>query len=106
ASASRRANPDATSSGSRKSRGRERRMSPAAQPWVEPNDPNEKLTIRQAAELCGVSYDAFATWIRKGVVKCIHVGPYRAIRVYRKDVQAQIDESDASDDSRNKPLST
>ena len=56
----------------------------------KPLDPDEKLTIGEAAIVCGVDYDTFLRWVRKGVLPHVLVGPAKSIRVTRRDVDALI----------------
>ena len=47
---------------------------------------SELLTLKQAATLCGVDYNTFHTWLRKGVLPHVEVGERPSLRVRRGDV--------------------
>lgn len=47
------------------------------------------LTIREAAERWGVSYETARRWVDKGVVEAVRVGPTGQIRI-RETVVAQL----------------
>lgn len=51
---------------------------------------DDKISVGKAAKLCGVDYDTFLRWIRKGVLAYERVGPDDSIRVRRGDVQLLI----------------
>jgi predicted site-specific integrase-resolvase len=61
--------------------------SPKPQPQYEPD---EKVPISVAAKMCGVDYDTFLRWVRKGVVPYVVVGPHNRKRVLRRDVEQLI----------------
>lgn len=48
------------------------------------------MTVSEAAAYCHVSYETFRRWIAKDVLPHVRVGPDRAIRVYRRDVEGLI----------------
>lgn len=47
------------------------------------------LTVSEAAEKCGVNYDTFLSWIRKGAVQHETVGPFSRLRVRLSEVEKQ-----------------
>ena len=53
-------------------------------------DDDDKISIGEAAVMCGVHYDTILRWIAKGVMPCEVVGPNQTKRVRRSDVRAQI----------------
>jgi excisionase family DNA binding protein len=53
-------------------------------------DEGELLTIGQVAKSYGVSEETIRRWIRKGVIHCIHVGPYRLVRVRRAEAEKHL----------------
>jgi excisionase family DNA binding protein len=55
-----------------------------------PDDGSEKMTLRDAAVLCGVDYDTILSWVRKGALPHVVSGPYGTKRVYRRDVERLI----------------
>lgn len=62
-------------------------------PGKAPLDPEEKLTISEAAILCGVEYHTFYGWVRKGAIPHLEIGPFKTIRVLRRDVMTLIREA-------------
>ena len=40
--------------------------------------------------MCGVDYDTFLRWVRKGAVPYVVVGPHNRKRVSRRDVEELI----------------
>jgi predicted site-specific integrase-resolvase len=54
------------------------------------DESDEKLPISRAAKMCGVDYDTFLRWVRKGVVPYVVVGPHNRKRVLRRDVEQLI----------------
>jgi excisionase family DNA binding protein len=50
------------------------------------------MTLKEAALYCGVNYDTFHTWLRKGVLPHVEVGPSATLRVRRGDVQRLVRE--------------
>lgn len=50
-------------------------------------DEGELLTIGQVAKSYGVSEETIRRWVRKGVISCIHLGPYRLVRIRRKEAE-------------------
>lgn len=56
-------------------------------------EPDELMTLKQAATLCGVNYDTFHQWIRKGVLPHVEVGERPSLRVRRGDVTKLVREA-------------
>lgn len=54
---------------------------------------SELMTLKQAAALCGVDYNTFHTWLRKGVVPHVEVGERPSLRVRRGDVTKLVREA-------------
>lgn len=51
----------------------------------------KKLTIREAADRCGVDYDTFLSWVKKGACPHVRVGPAGSLRVFEDDVTLLIE---------------
>jgi excisionase family DNA binding protein len=63
-------------------------------------NPEDILTVAQAAKLLGCSAQSLRTWDRAGIIKPSYrtlVGKHR--RYYRKDVQALIDKRDHNEEA-------
>lgn len=58
------------------------------------DDRREKMTLAEAASFCHVDYNTFHRWVVKGVLPHVLVGPYRSMRVYRRDVEHLIQPGD------------
>ena len=56
-------------------------MSPRADP------PPPLLSVRQAAARYGLHQETIRRWIRKRLLRCVYVGPYRAIRLTARDIE-------------------
>ena len=56
------------------------------------DEPDDKLPLSRAAKMCGVDYDTFLRWVRKGAVPYVVVGPHNRKRVSRRDVEQLIRE--------------
>jgi excisionase family DNA binding protein len=57
----------------------------------QPVPERKKLTVREAADRCGVNYDTFLSWVKKGACPHILVGPAQSIRVFEDDVRLLIE---------------
>lgn len=49
-----------------------------------------KLSLSEAAVCCGVDYDTFLAWVRKGAVPHVVVGPFNRKMVLRRVVESLI----------------
>jgi len=59
-------------------------------------EPEDLMTLKQAATLCGVNYDTFHQWVRKGVLPHVEVGERPSLRVRRDEVTKLVREGSVS----------
>lgn len=48
------------------------------------------LTIGQVARSYGVSEETIRRWVRKQVLGCVHVGPFRLRRILREEAEKYV----------------
>ena len=56
--------------------------------------PDELLTVRQAAARYKVHPETLRSWVRKGVLAYVRVGPYGAIRLRAADLERTVTPED------------
>lgn len=54
---------------------------------IELPDRRQILTLKQAADLCGVDYDTILKIVQAGTLTAFELPGVRAMRVYRRDVE-------------------
>lgn len=62
-----------------------------------PPAPDDLLTLEEAAGRCRVSYETFRRWVAKAVLPHKVVGPYRSLRVERREVEKLIRDGKPAD---------
>lgn len=49
-----------------------------------------RFTVRESADRLTVSVGTLRRWIRKGAIKVVFVGPHRAVRIERDELEKHV----------------
>ena len=57
---------------------------------------DELLTVSEAADRYKVHADTIRTWVRKGVIACVRIGPHGLIRLRPADLEETVTPEDVA----------